>query len=143
VRTEALLLAVAAAGLTTTPALAVDGAVHTINPLLVEAAAGGRAEAVLDGPIADGMRRVFASAAPITVRAQRLQSLSQPGCARLQVTLSQDAVTEPQPDGTSTVGARRLVLRANACADGQPPSEGLQIQRLRAPQRSDAAKGAQ
>ena len=87
-------------------------------------APGGRAEGDLSGPMADLFRAQTRSSAPVRVQVRRLTTFAQAGCARLQATLVQEDV--PTREGKRVPLAVRYEL--NVCRDGQPPSEGIDLE---------------
>jgi hypothetical protein len=91
-------------------------AVTEVKPLLMQAAAQGEARGILGGPGADYVRRKFDATAPIEIDVQRLHTLPQAGCARLEVTTRQRDVLEN--------GARHdevLTYQLSFCSDGRFP----------------------
>ena len=101
---------------------AADPAEHTavteLKPLLVRAAAEGRAQGVLTGPGAQAIARRFQTHAAIEIDVRRLQPLPQAGCARLEVSTRQQTVRQgPEPR------EQQLVYQISFCADGRFPGE--------------------
>jgi hypothetical protein len=93
-------------------------AVTEVKPLLMQAAVQGEAHGILGGPGADYVRRKFDAATPIEIDVQRLHTLSQAGCARLEVTTRQRDVLEN--------GARHdevLTYQLSFCSDGRFPAQ--------------------
>ena len=85
---------------------------------------GGRSEGDLSGRMADLVRAQTRSSAPVRVQVRRLTTFAQAGCARLQATLVQEDV--PTSEGKQFPFAVRYEL--NLCRDGQPPSEGIDLE---------------
>ena len=93
-------------------------AVTDIKPLLVGAVERGDAHGVLNGPGADYVQRRFDTQTPIEVDVRRLHTLSQTGCARLEVTTRQ---REVQEGSTRKDGA--LTYQISFCRDGRFPDK--------------------
>ena len=84
----------------------------------------GRSEGELSGPMAEVFQAQTRSSAPVRVQVRRLIAFAQAGCARLQVTVMQEDV--PTREGQRVPFAVRYEL--NLCRDGQPPSEGINLE---------------
>ena len=84
----------------------------------------GRSEGELTGPMADVFQAQTRSSAPVRAQVTTLTKFAQAGCARLQVTLRQEDV--PTREGQRVPFAVRYEL--NLCRDGQPPSEGIDLE---------------
>ena len=63
------------------------------------------------------------SSAPVRVQVKTLSRFAEAGCARLEATLIQDEV--PTREGGRIPFAVRYEI--NLCRDGQPPSEGIDL----------------
>ena len=92
--------------------------VSEIKPLLVLAAERGAAHGVLTGPGADYMRRRFDATTPIEIDVATLHALSQPGCARLEVTTLQRDVLEQGKRAD-----QELRWQVSFCRDGSFPEK--------------------
>jgi len=84
----------------------------------------GRSEGELTGPMAEVFQAQTRSSAPVRVQVRMLIAFAQAGCARLQVTVMQEDV--PTREGQRVPFAVRYEL--NLCRDGQPPSEGIDLE---------------
>jgi hypothetical protein len=80
----------------------------------------GRSDGDLSGRMAEFFKGQTRSSAPVRVQVRTLRKFATAGCARLEATLIQDDV--PTKDGKRVPLAVRYEL--NLCRDGQPPSEG-------------------
>jgi hypothetical protein len=91
-----------------------------IRGLMIEAldSADGEAHAIYDGPIAQAMARRFQSAQPIYVDVTTLKRYSQPGCARLNVRVTQVGVVQPEAKEPKD---QRVDFGINYCRDGTAP----------------------
>ena len=83
----------------------------------------GRSDGELGGRMAEFFKGQTRSSAPVRVQVRTLRKFAEPGCARLKATLIQDDV--PTKDGQRIPFAVRYEL--NLCRDGQPPSEGIDL----------------
>ena len=92
--------------------------VSEIKPLLALAAERGVAHGVLTGPGADYVRRRFDATAPIEIDVATLHALSQPGCARLEVTTRQRDVLEQGKRAD-----QELRWEISFCRDGSFPEK--------------------
>ncbi len=101
--------------------LAADLRAHLIAAL---DAPGGRSEGDLSGPMADLFRTQTRSSTVVRVQVRTLTTLAQAGCARLQASLMQEDV--PTSEGKQFPFVVRYEL--NLCRDGQPPSEGIDLE---------------
>ena len=93
-------------------------AVRQVKPLLTLAVERGEAHGILNGAGADYVQRRFEVTTPIEIDVQRLHSLPQRGCGRLEVTTRQRAVLEN--------GARHdqtLSYQVSFCRDGRFPQK--------------------
>lgn len=92
--------------------------VSEIKTLLALAAERGAAHGVLTGPGADYMRRRFDATTPIEIDVATLHALSQPGCARLEVTTRQRDVLEQGKRAD-----QELRWEISFCRDGSFPEK--------------------
>jgi hypothetical protein len=83
----------------------------------------GRSDGDLSGRMAEFFKGQTRSSAPVRVQVRTLRKFAEAGCARLEATLIQDDV--PTKDGKRIPLAVRYEL--NLCRDGQPPSEGIDL----------------
>ena len=83
----------------------------------------GRSDGELSGRMAEFFKGQTRSPAPVRVQVTTLRKFAEAGCARLEATLIQDDV--PTKDGKRIPLAVRYEL--NLCRDGQPPSEGIDL----------------
>jgi len=83
----------------------------------------GRSDGDLSGRMAEFLKGQRRSPAPVRVQVRTLSKFATAGCARLEATLIQDDV--PTKDGQRVPFAVRYEL--NLCRDGQPPSEGIDL----------------
>ena len=83
----------------------------------------GRYDGELSGRMAEFFKGQTRSPAPVRVQVRTLSKFATAGCARLEATLIQDDV--PTKDGKRIPLAVRYEL--NLCRDGQPPSEGIDL----------------
>ncbi|WP_299162240.1 hypothetical protein [Accumulibacter sp.] len=83
----------------------------------------GRSDGDLSGRMAEFFKGQTRSSAPVRVQVRTLRKFATAGCARLVATLIQDDV--PTKDGKRIPLAVRYEL--NLCRDGQPPSEGIDL----------------
>jgi hypothetical protein len=83
----------------------------------------GRSDGDLSGRMAEFFKGQTRSSAPVRVQVRTLRKFATAGCARLEATLIQDDV--PTKDGKRIPLAVRYEL--NLCRDGQPPSEGIDL----------------
>ena len=93
-------------------------AVTDIKPLLGRAVERGEAHGVLSGPGADYVQRRFDTQTPIEVDVRRLRTLSQTGCARLEVATRQREVLE-----NSARKDQELTYQLSFCRDGRFPEK--------------------
>ena len=84
----------------------------------------GRSDGDLSGRMAEFFKGQTRSSAPVRVQVRTLRKFATAGCARLEATLIQDDV--PTKDGKRVPLAVRYEL--NLCRDGQPPSEGIDLE---------------
>jgi hypothetical protein len=115
-KTLALLLSVLGL-LGTRDVVAADLKQHLIAAI---DAPDGRSDGDLSGRMAEFFKGQTRSSAPVRVQVRTLRKFATAGCARLVATLIQDDV--PTKDGKRVPLAVRYEL--NLCRDGQPPSEG-------------------
>ena len=83
----------------------------------------GRSDGELSGRMAEFFKGQTRSSSPVRVQVRTLSKFATAGCARLEATLIQDEV--PTKDGKRVPLAVRYEL--NPCRDGQPPSEGIDL----------------
>jgi hypothetical protein len=83
----------------------------------------GRSDGELSGRMAEFFKGQTRSSAPVRLQVRTLRKFAEAGCARLEATLIQDDV--PTGDGKRVPFAVRYEL--NLCRDGQPPSEGIDL----------------
>ena len=83
----------------------------------------GRSDGELSGRMAEFFKGQTRSSSPVRVQVRTLSKFATAGCARLEATLIQDDV--PTKDGKRIPLAVRYGL--NLCRDGQPPSEGIDL----------------
>ena len=83
----------------------------------------GRSDGDLSGRMAEFFKGQTRSSAPVRVQVRTSRKFATAGCARLEATLIQDDV--PTKDGKRIPLAVRYEL--NLCRDGQPPSEGIDL----------------
>ena len=83
----------------------------------------GRSDGELSGRMADFFKGQTRSPAPVRLQVRTLRKFAEAGCARLEATLIQEDV--PTKDGKRIPLAVRYEL--NLCRDGQPPSEGIDL----------------
>ena len=100
---------------------AVDLKAHLLAALDAPA---GRSDGDLSGPMAELFQAQTRSSGPVRVQVRTVRRSVQAGCARLQATLLQDEV--PTREGKRVPFAVRYEL--NLCRDGQPPSEGGELE---------------
>lgn len=93
-----------------------DGYYADGHALMLEALREGQASGVMGGALAQRFALQFHSQGALLVRAERLRSYRQPGCARLALRFSQQQV--PTPQGWTVV---HLDTQINYCLDGEPP----------------------
>lgn len=103
-----------------TQCLAADLKAHLIAAIDAPA---GRSDGDLTGPMADFFSAQTRSSAPVRVQVRTLSRFAEAGCARLEATLIQDEV--PTREGERIPFAVRYEI--NLCRDGQPPSEGIDL----------------
>ena len=104
---------------TLVPAFAVQRVpVTTVKPLLIAAIERGESHGVLTGESANFMRGRFGSGAPIEIDVKTLRARPQPGCKRLEVTTSQNAVRE---DAKQALSNKQLTYLVSYCRDGRFP----------------------
>lgn len=84
----------------------------------------GRSDGDLSGPMAALFQAQTRSSGPVRVGVRTVRKSAQAGCARLQATLLQDEV--PTREGKRVAFAVRYEV--NLCRDGQPPSEGGELE---------------
>ena len=95
--------------------------VESLQPLLFEAIEHGRAEGVLVGPIAQTFTDLFKTSTPLRFSVTTVGDVS-PGCKRLEVKASQDAVWDRNSKTVATgPEPRRLTYRVSMCKDGSYP----------------------
>lgn len=94
--------------------------VSDVRTLLMAAhdAPGGATSGVLTGPSAEAISQRFGTTAPILVDVQTQRPLAQPGCRRLGVRISQDAVQLP---GVAAPRQQVMEFGVDHCRDGLPP----------------------
>ena len=83
----------------------------------------GRSDGDLSGRMAEFFKGQTRSSSPVRVQVRTLRKFAEAGCARLEATLIQEDV--PTKDGKRIPLAVRYEL--NLCRDGQPPSEGIDL----------------
>jgi hypothetical protein len=118
-KTLAMALSVLAL-LGTRDVLAADLKQHLIAAI---DAPDGRSDGELSGRMAEFFKGQTRSSAPVRLQVRTLRKFAEAGCARLEATLIQDEV--PTKDGKRIPLAVRYEL--NLCRDGQPPSEGIDL----------------
>ena len=84
----------------------------------------GRSDGDLSGRMAEFFKGQTRSSSPLRVQVRTLSKFATAACARLEATLIQDDV--PTKDGKRVPLAVRYEL--NLCRDGQPPSEGIDLE---------------
>jgi len=84
----------------------------------------GRSDGDLGGRMAEFFKGQTRSSSPVRVQVRTLRKFAEVGCARLEATLIQDEV--PTKDGKRIPLVVRYEL--NLCRDGQPPSEGIDLE---------------
>ncbi len=94
--------------------------VPDVRPLLLTAidAPDGRAQGVLNGPLADALTDRFKATSPIHIDVSTEQRYAQEGCRRLKVTFRQEGVALP---GAAAPRRQTVDFRLNYCRDGRPP----------------------
>ncbi|WP_291981858.1 hypothetical protein [Candidatus Accumulibacter sp. ACC005] len=83
----------------------------------------GRSDGELSGRMAEFFKGQTRSSAPVRLQVRTLRKFAEAGCARLEAMLIQNEV--PIGDGKRVPFAVRYEL--NLCRDGQPPSEGIDL----------------
>lgn len=78
----------------------------------------GAVAGVLTGPSAEAISQRFGTTSPIIVNVQALRTLSQSGCRRLGVRISQEGVQLP---GASAPRLQVIEFGVDHCRDGLPP----------------------
>lgn len=78
----------------------------------------GTAVGIFGGPMFRMMREHFKTDAPLLVDVTTIQRYAQPGCARLNLQISQQAV---RMTATAAPEDRFVDLGLNYCTDGMPP----------------------
>lgn len=86
-------------------------------------APNGRSEGELTGTMGDFFKTQTRSLFPVIVKVRTLSKFSEVGCARLEASMTQDAV--PTKDGKQIPFVVRYEL--NLCRDGHPPSEAIDL----------------
>jgi len=109
------------APLGTSDVLAADLKHHLITAI---DAPDGRSDGELSGRMAEFFKGQTRSSAPVRLQVRTLRKFAEAGCARLEAMLIQNEV--PTGDGKRVPFAVRYEL--NLCRDGQPPSEGIDLE---------------
>ncbi|EXI72197.1 MAG: hypothetical protein AW10_04261 [Candidatus Accumulibacter appositus] len=118
---KTLAMALSVLGLLgTSDAVAADLKQHLIAAI---DAPDGRSDGDLSGRMAEFFKGQTRSSSPVRLQVRTLRKFAEAGCARLEATLIQDDV--PTKDGNRIPLAVRYEL--NLCRDGQPPSEGIDL----------------
>jgi hypothetical protein len=93
---------------------------QNLRSLLVQALQHpqGEAHGVLSGPEAQAIQRQFGATGPLRIDVRTVKRFAQPGCARLEVTFSQDHVKLPD---ASAPRSQTVAFGINFCLDGRPP----------------------
>lgn len=103
--------------LATALSFAGDSQVDQLTPLFERARLYGEARGILGGPAAERMR-AMGMTQPVEIFVQRLNRLSDPGCARIRTTFTQTGVTPP---GETSPRDRVNWFEINWCEGGRLP----------------------
>ncbi len=93
---------------------------QNLRSLLIQALSNpkGEAHAVLSGPEAQALQKRFGASSALRIDVRTLKRFAQPGCARLEVTFTQDEVHLPDAPGPKT---QSVAFSLNYCLDGRAP----------------------